>query len=134
MNLPDLDKLRSQLLVSGIQNTNQPLWQVINTLIDYLKKSNQELGAAIGTGGGGGSIPSDISNQHYLTHQNDLATLPFSRELLPGTGVTFDDSIAGQRTVNSSGANREWSVLTNGDVTNPELIFVGGDVIMLHTP
>lgn len=28
----------------------------------------------------------------------------------------------------------DWSVLTNGDVTNPELIFAGGDVIMLKIP
>lgn len=27
----------------------------------------------------------------------------------------------------------QWSVLTNGDVTTPELIFAGGDVIMLET-
>lgn len=26
---------------------------------------------------------------------------------------------------------RQWSVLTNGDVTTPELIFAGGDVVML---
>ena len=26
---------------------------------------------------------------------------------------------------------REWSVLANGDVVNPALIFAGGDVIML---
>jgi len=28
----------------------------------------------------------------------------------------------------------QWSVLTNGDVANPELIFAGGDCVMLETP
>lgn len=33
-----------------------------------------------------------------------------------------------------SGTYYEWSVLTNGDPTTPELIFAGGDVIMVRVP
>lgn len=38
-NIPALDRLKSQLLVSNIQSTNQPLFQVINQLIDFLRQS-----------------------------------------------------------------------------------------------
>jgi hypothetical protein len=37
--LPDLDRLKVTLLKSGLQQKDQPLYQVINTLIDFLRKS-----------------------------------------------------------------------------------------------
>lgn len=55
----------------------------------------------------------------------------------------IDGLIQGQQatiqTISSSVATiitveKEWSVLTNGNVASPELIFAGGDVIMTHTP
>ena len=52
MPLPDLDKLRGQLLISGIQQTNQPLWQVINLLITYLKQLDTQTTASLAPGGG----------------------------------------------------------------------------------
>ena len=75
-----------------------------------------------------------IINATFLTASDESADFPNSRELLAGTGITFDDSIPNERTISSSGGGSEWSVLTNGDVTNPELIFAGGDVIMIHIP
>lgn len=41
--LPDLNRLKSVLLTSGLQQTNNALWQVINSLIDALGKSNEVL-------------------------------------------------------------------------------------------
>lgn len=179
--IPQLDKLKSILLKSSIQQENAALYQVIVSLIDYLKQSNTTLTTAISGGGGGGS-GSGLANQPYLTHSSAIGNLPQSRQLLPGTSVTFDDSVAGERTVdviapdlsaitdatfitaeiealfpnskkllagayitfddsvpglrtiNMTLVQREWSVLTNGNVINPELIFAGGDVIMTHIP
>lgn len=37
--LPDLDRLKVTLLKSGLQQKDNPLYQVINTLIDFLRKS-----------------------------------------------------------------------------------------------
>lgn len=176
MALPNLDKLRGQLLISGIQQTNQPLWQVINSLITYLKSLSNQTDAAASGGGGSGST------EPYLTHQNAIATLPQSRNLLAGTNVTFDDSVFGERTVDvdlafildatflttadetadfpnsvqllagsgitfddtvpnertinatTPASGTQWTVLTNGNVDNPELVFLNGDVIMVHTP
>lgn len=73
--------------------------------------------------------------QEFLTGQDETATLPNSRNLLAGTGITFDDTVPNERTINSAaGSFVEWSVLTNGVVDNPELVFAGGDVIMTHIP
>lgn len=53
----------------------------------------------------GGPVPSsgDLTAT-YLTAGNESATLPNSRRLLAGTNVTFDDSVANQRTVNVADA------------------------------
>lgn len=173
--VPRLEKLISTLQQTGLQQSNLPLYQVIYNLIKAIIQQQAASAAAISGGSSGGGL----ANQHYLTHQNDLAqlpqsrnllagtdvtfddsvfgertvnvtvaadeifltgadetaTLPNSRELLAGTGITFDDSVANERTVNASGVGgSEWSVLTNGNVTNPELVFAAGDVIMLHVP
>lgn len=88
-----LDKLKSQLLTSGVQQSNQPLWQVISQLIDSLKEVNAATINQISGGGGGGGL----SNQTYLTHQNDLVALPNSRQLWPGFGIQLNDQ--GQKIV-----------------------------------
>ncbi len=166
-----LNKLQATLLTSGLQQKDQPLFQVISQLIKALLDSN--VGVINVTGGSGGG---SLSNQPYLTHQNVLAslpqsrqllsgdnvifddsvfgfrtvdvpleqefltasdetaTLPNSRELLAGTSISFDDTVLNERTINATVPDRVWSVLTNGDVDNPELVFAGGDVIMTHVP
>jgi hypothetical protein len=52
-----------------------------------------------GGGGGGGSVSADAT---ILTVADETAAYPNSRQLLPGTNITFDDSVAGERTVNAS--------------------------------
>lgn len=48
-------------------------------------------------------------------------------ELTPGSGLTLSGT-----TLTAEG--REWSVLTNGDVASPEIIFADGEVVMVHIP
>jgi hypothetical protein len=38
-NIASLDRLKSQLLTSGLSQTNHPLFQVINQLIDFLRQT-----------------------------------------------------------------------------------------------
>lgn len=126
----NLSRLQSVLLTSGLQQSNPALYQVITQLIQAVIQGLAETNETI-SGGGSGSL----SNQHYLTHSNDLVALPQSRQLLAGTGISFDDSVFGERTVNNDVPDRTWSVLTNGDPDNPEPIYdSNGDVIMTHSP
>ena len=167
-----ISRLRTQLVTSGLQKRDNPLFQVINQLIGLLQdvgnKAENDINDVTTTLVGadyitwsdesavlpnsrellpGDNVTFDDSvanertidvtvptlNQVFLTGADEIATLPNSRELLAGTGISFDDSIANERTISSTGG-AEWSVLTNGEVDNPELIFIGGDVIMGHTP
>lgn len=49
-----LDRLKSQLLTSGLQQENTALFQIINQLIDYLRGNINATQAALTGGGGGG--------------------------------------------------------------------------------
>ena len=129
--MADIDKLRSQLLASGTQQSNNALFQVIDQLIKLLKGTDT---TAINAGSTAGGIGALIAGLDVLTHSDESVSLPDSRRLLAGTNVTFDDAVANQRTVNVSVFDRTWSVLTDGDLIEPELIYASGDVIMTHTP
>jgi hypothetical protein len=59
--VPNLDRLKSTLLTSGLQQTNNPLFQLISQLIDYLRKLQQVTDAAIASSGGGGAVNGGFS-------------------------------------------------------------------------
>lgn len=53
------------------------------------------------------------------------------QEVTVGSGLTMTGTTLSADIPPAS--DPQWSVLTNGDVVTPELIFAGGDVIMLET-
>jgi hypothetical protein len=110
---PDLDRLQSQLLTSGLQNKDQPLYQVISQLITFARKLQEALNARIDTTAG------TISDATFLTVNNEIASFPSSRQLLAGTGVAFDDSVAHERTINVSGAGLDYVVMSDGNTPIP---------------
>lgn len=87
-----LGKLKSTLLTSGLSQQNQPLFQVINQLIDAVISSNVGIIEVTGGGSGGGGL----ANQTYVTTSDQLATLPNSSQLIAGDHVSFDTSVFGQ--------------------------------------
>lgn len=86
-----LGKLRSTLLTSGLSQQNQPLFQVINQLIQAVIDSNSGVIEITGGSSGGG-----LSDRTYITVANELASLPSSSQLIAGDNVTFDTSTFGQ--------------------------------------
>ena len=131
-----LGKLKSVLLTSGLQKENQPLYQVINQLIDALIGVANATITAIDDSSGSSADLTAIEAAQLLTSGDETTTFPNSRELLAGTNVSFDDSVANERTINVADAavGVEWDVLTNGDAASPEIIFADGEVIMVHIP
>jgi hypothetical protein len=90
----NLDRLVTWLNQAGIQTTNIPLYQVIVTLIKAAQEFQKEQSD---TNAGTSGI---LNNATFLTVNNELASLPFSRRLSAGTRITFDDSVFGIRTAN----------------------------------
>ncbi len=74
-----VDRLKSTLLTSGLQQKDQPLFQVINLLIDAVRQSMTDIAAVTGGGGGGGG---GILAQSFLTMDPDSGTLPNSAQLV----------------------------------------------------
>jgi hypothetical protein len=131
---PDFSSLFTSLSQSKTQIDNYALYQTIFFLITNIGRARDLLVQDLE------DINEDLSTifaGSFLTVEDETANFPNSRQLLPGTNITFDDTVAGERTINAtggSGGGSEWSVLTNGVVLNPELVYALGDVIMTHIP
>lgn len=133
-------------ILAQSKQTDNSLYQTVQVLIDRLTQYQgfvetniiQQIDEAIG----GVTPPTgDFATKEatYLTTDDETTDLPNSVQILAGTNITFDTSVSNQLTISSidttgggPGVSEEWSVLTNGDVTNPELIYADGDVIMVH--
>jgi len=109
-----VSRLRPILTQSKTQRDNPALFQVINSLIEQVDTSAGEINTIISGGGGGGTPVKDISDLTFTTELDESADLPNSRQLLPGSGILFDYSIANQLQIKVSPA-----LITGGDVVGP---------------
>ena len=147
---PDFNRLKVSLLNSKTQTENNALYQTINGLIDSLRQSRDLLtGDITNITGDISSINNSITTINntinillgalasltYITVDDESADLPNSRQLLAGLGITFDDTVANQRTINSNPtAAGYWTLLTDGNVDETDFIFAGGEAISLFVP
>lgn len=94
-----LDRLKAQLLTSGLQQENFALYQVIYQLVDYLTSqtatTNQTFTGSSGGGGGAGLVGAT-----YLTQQKEVG-LPNSLQTIPGAGIQFNDA-GGKRIISTA--------------------------------
>lgn len=126
-----LDRLQSQLMTSGLQNRDNPLFQVITQIIKSLRDVELSIAsqiAAVPVGTSNGSI---TSNEAILTSGVETTTLPNSRQLLAGLGIGFNDAVANKRTLNLT---HYWSLLTDGNVDETDFIFANGEPISIQIP
>ena len=118
----DPTRLKSQLLTTGLQNKDNPLFQVINQLIDALGEVRRDVGQT-------GSLI--INSGTTISGQNQAIGPPGMDGLDGSNEYFFIPSTDG-----SGGISRVYdSPLTNGDPVSPELIFDDfGDVIIVQVP
>ena len=95
-NIVSLDRLQSQLLTSGLQEKNFPLYQVISQLIGFLRQTIDETAIAISEGGSGGGttiIQNQIQQLMMLDANDDYGLI------IPGPagidGIIGKDGTAG---------------------------------------
>jgi hypothetical protein len=63
-----LDRLKSQLLTSGLQKSNNALFQVVNQLIDFLRNLQNSVSSSSSSSSGGGTVTSSqIREAGYWT-------------------------------------------------------------------
>lgn len=127
---PDFSSLVTSLNQTNLQKTNFPTYQTILFLIKNVLRFANLTQADID------QINEDLSTifaATFLTVNDETDDFVNSRRLLAGTGITFDDSIAGERTISSIG-NYYDSPLTDGDFDETDLIFADGDPIICQLP
>jgi hypothetical protein len=93
-----VDRLKAQLLTSGLSQQNQPLFQVINLLIDAVREAFNAGTVVTGGGSGGGS---GLVNASYIT-QLPEGGLPNSRQLIAGSGINIVHTPNGRTVVHSA--------------------------------
>lgn len=125
---PDFSSLVTSLDNSGTQVTNYSLYQTILFLIQNVERARNLLLANINT------IDQEISElfaASFLTVNLETNDFPNSRQLLAGTGISFDDTVAGKRTVNALPTNgmvpmttgaEPLEIMSNG---NGEVLLIG---------
>lgn len=140
-NQPDLDRLQHVLLTSGLQTKDNALYQVIFQLIQATRAIQTIINSTINNSDADlaalEALVAALQGLTFLTGTDQTALLPNSRELLPGTNITFDDSVPNERTINASGSGEDgvWTPLSDGDTVEPELIFNSfGECIMVFVP
>ncbi len=95
-----IDRLKSQLLDTGLSQKDNPLYQVINQLIELLRGLEKNVFGTSGAGGSSGSL----AGQTYITVNNETATLPNSKQLVAGANITL--TVAGNTiTISSTAAS-----------------------------
>jgi hypothetical protein len=109
----DFDRLLAVLNSARIQQSQPALYQTIKGLIDYAKQNQTETNGAVAENTDNINA---VSLATFLTATNQAALLLNSRQLLAGIGVSFDDTVANQRTINSTGFH--WTF--NNSITNTQ--------------
>lgn len=97
IQVPEFSRLLILLNDTKTQVSNAPLWIFLNRLVVMLVDLGKALATSIAATE---NTTNAFSLRSYLTTENETPYLPFSRQLLPGTNVTFDDAVEGERTVN----------------------------------
>lgn len=145
-NDADLSDLRTVLNNTHLMQKDNPLYQFCSELLRRVSKFAGNIQEQVKTNttdiatiSGGGSPVTPITpgadvNADFITWSDESAILPNSRNLLAGTGVTFDDTVVNQRIINVASAAFYDSPLTDGDVDETDLIFAAGDCIIVQVP
>ena len=130
--LPDFSKLLAAYVAHEDQQKNYLLFQTIKNFLeasqrlkDIFKNELDELEESQQT----------LSEADFLTHTDEALLLPNSRNLLAGTGITFDDTVDNERTINA-GQQGYWSplVLSNEPGDSEIILQDDGSPIIVFFP
>lgn len=140
----NLKRLKATLLISGLQQKDPPLFQVINQLIDALQEFVNTTTASLGPGGSSNTVINNtifqLLNDLGDSGNGDSSIIPGpagSNGTIGRDGLTIpgQDGIDGENQyllIQSSIVDTYAVPLTNGNGEAPEIIFDSfGDVVMV---
>jgi hypothetical protein len=114
---PEFSKLMSLLNNTRVQTQNPALWQFLSQFVGFTKQFQGVTGDQVD-----GIIEelekvTDVSDATVLTDTDETDTFPNSRQLIAGTNITFDTTVANELTISSTG----------GGAGGDDEVFVGPD-------
>jgi len=123
-------------ILAQTKQSENPLYQTIQVLIERLEQSTQLTEDQISALDPSNPLANvAVKTATYHTKNNEVAALPNSVQLLAGLGIEFDDTLPNKRTIKlSSGGNHYDAPLTDGHLTETELIFALGECIIVQVP
>lgn len=156
----DIDRLKSQLLTSGIQTKNNALFQVIDQLIKIVKALRTGLDSVDTIVSGDTNISGDTIIQQFIlgsdgNNDGDSTIIPGPIGLTGPIGPAGPSGSGSSSSVPSMDSNYDpeptiiminnpsssspavsgyWTLLTDGDVDETDFIFAGGDAISIFVP
>lgn len=123
---PDLDRLQAQLLSSGIQQTNNPLYQVISQLIKAI------IAALAAVQGNINTINNVINN--IVTNVTNVSSGNKAPYLFDTVEEHNDTFMMIQQSSAATAVSGYWAPLTDGDPIEMDLISNNGETIMVFIP
>jgi len=111
LTVPEFSRLLSLLNQTKLKEDDKAQYEFLKKLLYDIKQFADLVAGEINAS----PIPG-ILNQPFLFAGDPLPLFPLGRDLLPGTGITFDDSVPNERTVNSSGGGSGYMPMNVGDL------------------
>lgn len=131
-SIESIDRLKAQLLTSGIQEKNQPLYQVINQLIGFLRQTITETEAAIaglgtGTSGSGTTTVNQFIQQISFGDgdSDDGMTIPGPKGI---DGIIGRDGMPGPPGLALDGEDGDFFFTMPGPQGNPGITGSAGPI------
>lgn len=137
--LQNFSDLLNSLNNSKLSQSNNALWQTIYGLITRMQgvkdttviKLKEVADQIFDIGNTIFNITANLKDATFWTKNNETLNFPSSLEVIAGTGITLDYSVANQVTVNSTGGGSGVLPMVNGDEP-PQLMSNGaGDLIVI---
>jgi hypothetical protein len=126
-------------ILNQSKDTDSALYLTVKLIIDRLNQFQ-----SVTLGDVNGKLSQDDASKKFatksasfLTGNDDSTSLPNSLQLVAGTGITFDLSVANKLKIDSSGSGISSvydSPLTDGNVDETNFIFANGDCIIVQIP
>ena len=128
-----LDTLLIALNATGLQKKDQQLYDFLKRLIAGTQQINSSVLSLESSSSSSSSSSGITGDEEFLTASDETATLPNSRELLAGTGITFDDSVSNERTISANVSVDH--VLMGDGATPPSPMTIGNQFMYVaYTP
>jgi hypothetical protein len=135
---PEFSRLMSLLNNTRVQTQNPALWQFLRQFVESTKQfqgvTNKDVEDLSEDLSGINEILEKIIESTILTVEDETEAFTASRRLVAGINVTFDDSVAGIRTINATAGAPAGSTLVVREIPTGTINGVNAVFTLTNTP